>query len=312
MPSRGLLLFAGMSLFWGIPYFFIKISVAELDPVVVVFARVGIAALILLPVAMYRRVLHQLRGHLGAVCVLALVQLIGPFLLITYGELFLSSAMTSLLIAAEPLVVVLLALRFDRAEQVTGLRLFGLLVGLVGVASLLGFDLGISGESGQLLGAGMVLLAAAGYAASALVVKREPFASLPPLGVVTAECAVATVVLTIPAGLRMPGHMPGLDVLGSLVVLGVVCTALAWLTFFALVATLGAARGTVFAYVNPAVAVVFGVLLLDEPFTVSTGVGFVLILIGSWLSTRASRPSARAEPPPAGPTVAVLDARDRD
>src|SRR3989442_5722192 len=157
MTRKGWLLFIAISVFWGIPYLFIKIAVRELDPTVVVFARVGIAAAVLVPVATHRRVLRQLRGRWLAVIALSVVQITGPFLLITYGEQHITSSLTSLLIAAEPLLVALFALRFAPGERVAGLRLVGLLIGMGGVVTLLGLDVG--GDQQKLLGAMLVLLA---------------------------------------------------------------------------------------------------------------------------------------------------------
>src|SRR5919108_4027074 len=167
MTRKGWLLFIAMSVIWGIPYLFIKIAVRELDPAVVVFARVGIAAAVLLPVAAQRRVLRQLHEHWLAVAALACVQIAGPFLLISYGEQHIASSLTSLLIAADPLLGALLALRFGPDERVGGLRLVGLFIGMGGVIALLGFDVG--GDEQKLLGAAFVLLAATGYAAAALL-----------------------------------------------------------------------------------------------------------------------------------------------
>jgi drug/metabolite transporter (DMT)-like permease len=290
MTRKGWLLFAAISVCWGIPYLFIKIAVQALDPTVVVFARVGIAAIVLLPVAMQRRALQPLRKHWLAVSGLAFVQIVGPFLLISYGEQHITSSLTSLLIASEPLLVALLALRFDANERVGGLRLLGLLVGIVGVAVLLGFDVG--GDEQKLLGAAMVLLATAGYASGALLVKRPAIARLPSPGVVAVECVVATIVLLPFAVMHLPGQAPDGTVTVSLIVLGLVCTALAFLIFFALVAEVGASRGTVFTYVNPAVAVLLGVMLLGEPLNAEVVVGFLLIIVGSWLSTGGSVPPA--------------------
>jgi len=187
MTRKGWLLFTAMSVIWGIPYLFIKIAVRELDPTVVVLARVGIAAAVLLPVAAQRKVLRQLRERWLAIVALACVQIVGPFLLISFGEQHIASSLTSLLIAADPLLVALFALRLDPGERVTGLRLIGLLVGIGGVVTLLGLDVG--GDQQRLLGAALVLLAAAGYAASALLIKRPAIAALPSLGVVAVECA---------------------------------------------------------------------------------------------------------------------------
>jgi drug/metabolite transporter (DMT)-like permease len=283
MTRKGWLLFAAISVFWGIPYLFIKIAVQVLDPTVVVCARVGIAAIVLLPVAIHLRALRQLRKQWLTITTLVFVHIVGPFLLISYGELHIASSLTSLLIAAEPLLVALLALRFDPSERVGGLRLIGLLVGIGGVAVLLGFDVG--GDAQKLLGAAMVLLATVGYAIGALIVKRPAIARLSSLGVVAVECTASTIVLLPLAVTRLPAQLPNLEVLISLVILGLVCTALAFLTFFALMAEVGASRGTVFTYVNPAVSVLLGVTLLGEPLNIQIIAGFLLIIAGSWLST---------------------------
>jgi drug/metabolite transporter (DMT)-like permease len=283
MTRKGWLLFSAMSVIWGIPYLFIKIAVRELDPSVVVFARVGIAALALLPIAIQRGVLGKIRERWLLVSGLAFVQIIGPFLFIAFGEVHIASSLTSLLIASDPLLVVLFALRFDPNERVSGLRLIGLLVGMIGVITLLGLDVG--GDSQKLLGAGLVLLAAAGYAAGALFIKRPAIAALPSLGVVTFEFVIATLVISPLALSRLPGKLPSIEVIVSLLVLGLVCTALAYLLFFALIAEVGASRGTVITYVNPAVSVLLGVIILSEPLNAAIIVGFLLIIAGSWLST---------------------------
>lgn len=288
MTRKGWLLFISMSIVWGIPYFFIKIAVRELDPGVVVFARVGIASAILLPIAASRGILRQVGKRWLMVVAFACIQVIGPFLLISYGELHISSSLTSLLIAADPLLVVLFALRFDPSERVSTLRLIGLLIGMAGVIVLLGLDVG--GDGQRLLGAVLVLLAATGYAVSALLIKRPTLAALPRLGVVTIMCITSTIVLLPLALTRLPSKIPDLEVLASLLVLGAVCTALAYLLFFALIAEVGAARGAVITYVNPAVAVFLGVTLLGEPLTAAIIVGFLLIILGSWLSTGGALP----------------------
>ena len=149
--------------------------------------------------------------------------------------------------------------------------------------TLLGLDVG--GDAQRLLGAALVLLAAAAYAASALLIKRPAIATLPSLGVVTFMCVTATVVLLPLAVTRLPSKIPDLEVLASLLVLGLICTALAYLLFFALVAEVGASRATVITYVNPAVSVLLGVTLLAEPLNAAIIMGFLLIIIGSWLST---------------------------
>ena len=283
MTRKGWILFVAMSVIWGIPYLFIKIALRELDPGIVVFARVGIAALILMPIAIYQGVLRPLRKRWLMLAGLACVQIVGPFLLISFGEQLITSSLTSLLIATDPILVALLALRFDPGERVTGLRSVGLLIGIVGVAVLLGFDVG--GDGQKLLGAALVLLASLGYATSALLIRRPAISALPNLGVVSVLCLTSTIVLLPLALTRLPNKIPDPEVIASLLVLGLICTALAYLIFFALIAEVGASRGTVITYVNPAVSVFLGITLLSEPLNAAIIVGFLLILLGSWLST---------------------------
>lgn len=297
MTRKGWLLFTAMAVIWGIPYLFIKIAIRELDPTVVVWIRVGIAALVLLPIALQRGALRKVRAHWPLIAALACIQIIGPFLLITYGEQHITSSLTSLLIAADPLLVMLFAQLIDPGERVTRLRLLGLLIGMSGVITLLGLDIG--GDAQRLLGAGLVLLATMAYAISALLIKRPGIATLPGLGVVTVECLTTTIVLLPLAAIRLPARFPGGDVVASLLVLGLLCTALAYVLFFALVSEIGAGRATVITYVNPAVSVLLGVLLLGEPLNPPIAVGFLLIIVGSWLSTGGAFPARTGHHSPA-------------
>lgn len=289
MTRRGWLLFTAMAVIWGIPYLFIKIAVQELDPTVVVFVRVGIAALVLLPISLQWGALRKLRRRWAVVAALACIQITGPFLLITYGEQHITSSLTSLLIAADPLLVALFALRFDPGERVSRLRMLGLLVGMGGVVTLLGLDVG--GDGQRLLGAALVLLATMAYAISALLIRHPTIATLPGLGVVTVECITTTILLLPLAATKLPARFPDQQVLLSLLVLGLICTALAYVLFFALVSEVGAGRASVITYINPAVSVLLGVLLLGEPLNLPTMLGFLLIILGSWLSTGGALPA---------------------
>jgi drug/metabolite transporter (DMT)-like permease len=283
MTRKGWLLFIAMSVIWGIPYLFIKIAVREIDPAVVVCARVGIAALVLLPIAAQSGALRKIGKRWYIICLLACIQIAGPFLLISYGEQLIASSLTSLLIAAEPLLVVLFAPLIDPGERVNGRRLIGLLIGMAGVVVLVGLDIGGNGQ--QLIGAAFVLLATCGYAVSALFIRRPLITAMPNLGVVAVECLTTTIVVLPLAVLRLPHVFPSAGVIASLLVLGLVCTTLAYLLYFALIAEVGASRGTVFTYVNPAVAVLLGIILLGEPLNIAIIFGFLLIILGSWLST---------------------------
>jgi drug/metabolite transporter (DMT)-like permease len=294
MTRRAWLMFAAVSLLWGVPYLFIKVAVGEVPPVTVVFVRVALAASLLLPLAAQRGALRGLGRRLPQLVVLSLSEITIPFVLISMGEQRISSSLTGLLIAALPLFVAQLALRFDRAERVGGLRLLGLLLGIGGVALLLGLDVG--GDAGQLVGAVLVLLATLCYAASTLVVKRA-FAEVPMLGVVAAATAVATVLLAPPALALTPARLPGVEVVLALFALGVLCTAAALVLYFALIVEAGPSRAAVITYLNPAVAVILGVAVLGEPLTPAIVLGFLLIIAGSLLATQSS--PRREAPAPA-------------
>ena len=288
MTRKGWLLFIAISVFWGIPYFFIKIAVRELDPAVVVFARAAIAASVLIPLAASRQMLRPLFRHWPILLLFSCIHMVGAFLLISYGEQHVSSSLTSLLIAANPLIVALLALSFAKSERINGPRLGGLLIGMVGLVVLLGFD--VRGDGQMWLGVAFILLAATGYAIGALMLKHRPLVELPRIAVAAAECSITTMLLLPFVVSRLPSKLPSLDVLASLLLLGLICTALALPTFFALIAEVGASRGTVITYVNPAVAVLLGVTILQEPVSIATIAGFLLIIAGSWISTTGSVP----------------------
>jgi drug/metabolite transporter (DMT)-like permease len=287
MSARAWLLFAVVSIVWGTPYFFIKIAVRELDPTVIVFARTVLCAAVLLPLAIRRGLLGPVLRRWRAVLLLTVLEIIVPFLLITYGEQRVSSSLAGLLIAALPLVVALFAMRIDASERANGLRLFGMLVGLAGVGLVLGFDL--RGGPAQILGALMVLGAVLCYAGGTFVLKLG-LADVPTLGVVAVATALASVILA-PLALRdLPAVAPGPTVWLSLLALGLLCTAVAFVAYFALIAETGPGRATVITYLNPAVAVTLGVTLLGEPLTATVAAGFLLIIAGSWLSTGGTLP----------------------
>jgi len=236
------------------------------------------------------------------------LEVAAPFLLIAFGEQHITSSLAGLLIAADPLFVVLLALRVDASERAGGRRLAGLLLGFVGVVMLLGLDPG--GDALGLLGGAMVLLAAVCYAAGALLIKR--LADVPPLGSVAASLSLASLWLLPAALVTLPNRLPSGAVMASLLLLGLACTALGFLVYFSLIAAAGATRASLITYVNPAVAVLLGVAVLHEPLTAVTLAGFGLILAGCWLSTRtAPLRTDRPRDPGRGDTAPAGSARQR-
>jgi drug/metabolite transporter (DMT)-like permease len=280
---RGWAAFAALGVIWGLPYFFIKISVQELAPVVIAFFRVTLAACILLPIAWRRGALRSLSQHTAAIGAFALAEFAIPFSSISYGERWITSSVAGILIAMVPLSIALIQRFFGVHERLGGWRILGLGLGFVGVAALLGFGT-ISGPWGW-AGIGCILLATLGYAIGPLIIQRH-LSALDPYGPLAASLTAASALLLLPAVLAMPAQIPSPLVLASLVILGVVCTALAMLLMFYLVNHAGASRAAVITYINPAVAALLGVTLLDEHLGVGGMLAFVLILVGSWLATR--------------------------
>jgi drug/metabolite transporter (DMT)-like permease len=293
MTPRAWLLFGAVSLVWGVPYFFIKVAVDDgVPPGFVAWSRVALAATILLPVAARRGAIRGLGGRWPAVGAYAACEVAVPFLLIAVGEQHISSSLAAILIASMPLMVAALSVRFSPADKPTGPRLAGLFLGFGGVVALLGVD--VAGRPGELLGAALVLVATLGYAAATFIVNRL-LADLDPLGPIAASLGLATVALLPLAVARPPDALPPPGALGALAVLGVVCTALGLVLFFRLVVEAGPGRAAVITYVNPLVAVVLGVLILDERFGVTAVAGLLAILGGSWLATgSAGRPRVLA------------------
>jgi drug/metabolite transporter (DMT)-like permease len=291
VTRRGWLTFAAVSVVWGMPYLFIKVAVDEVSPVFLSFVRVALSAALLLPIAWRMGALGGLRAKARPLVAFALLEVVVPFPLIAFGEQHVSSSLAAIIISALPLTIAALAVRFDQEERVHGARLVGLFVGLAGVVVLFGID--VAGSTDELVGALAILLATVGYAGGPLVVKRH-LGGHQPLGAVAVAMAISAVLLAPAAALSAPDAVPSGEALGSLVALGIVCTALAFVLYFTLIAEVGPSRASVITYVNPVVAVALGVAILGESVTASAVAGLLLILAGSWLSTGGRPPSALA------------------
>ena len=289
MSRRGWLLFAAMCLIWGVPYLLIRVAVEDLSPATVVFFRTGIAALVLAPVAVRRGGLPDLVARWRPLLFYSAIEVALPWWLLTDAERHLSSALAGLLLAAVPLFGIVLARFFLPAEVVDRWRVLGLVLGAGGVAALVGLQLGHI----DLLAVGAVLLTALGYAAGPLVLSRR-LADLPAVNVVFASLALSSLAWAPAAAASWPTSVSA-RAAASVVALALVCTATAFLVFFALIAEVGPSRATVITFVNPAVAIALGVVVLDERFTAGMAVGFPMVLAGSVLATRLS--PAGASPP---------------
>ncbi|HEY3218723.1 MAG TPA: DMT family transporter [Candidatus Limnocylindria bacterium] len=288
MSARGWLLFAAMGVIWGIPYLLIKVAVAEIEPATLVLGRTAIGTLLLLPIALLRSDLRSLRDHWRLLVLYTFVEVIAPWFLLSHAELRLSSSLSGLLIAGVPLVGAVLAWATSHDDRPDAWRWIGLGLGFAGVGLVVGFNV----AADDLLAVAEVGLVVLGYAIGALLIAR--LHGVPTIAVIASSLALAALVY-LPIGIaQRPATLPSPQALASVAVLGVVCTALAFIVFFALIREVGPNRATVITYVNPAVAVALGVSLLGEPFTASIAAGFALIALGSLLGTRRRPVSASA------------------
>jgi len=286
VTRRGLLLFAGLGIAWGIPYLFIKVAVGELEPAMVVFARSALAAILLLPLAFYRREVMTVLRHWKPMLAYTIVEIVLPWYFLSSAEQKLPSSTAGLLLAAVPLAGVAVAFALGRPAKLSGLNWIGILVGMLGVAGLVGLDIGGS-DLPSVLEMSVVVI---GYALGPAILSRW-IPDLPGVGVVAVSLAGAALIY-IPVVLltgSWPTVVPSTSVIVAIVVLAVICSAVAFLLMVGLIAEIGPVKATTITYVNPAVAIIAGVVVLNERVTVWTVVGFALVLTGSWLVTRKRR-----------------------
>ncbi|CAN5207511.1 EamA family transporter [soil metagenome] len=300
MTRRGIIIFAALGLAWGIPYLFIKVAVGELEPAMVVLARSGLAAVLLLPLALFRREVGPVLRRWRPMLAYTIVEIVIPWYFLSSAETRLPSSTAGLLLAAVPLAGVAVAFFMGRPAKLSALNWAGIAAGMLGVAALVGLDIGGS----DLLSVAEMAIVVVGYALGPAILSRW-MSDLPGVGVVSVSLAGAAIVY-VPFVLltgAWPAVWPSAPVTVSVIVLAVVCSALAFLLMIALIAEIGPVRTTAITYVNPAVAILAGVLVLGERVTVWTVVGFALVLVGSWLVTRR-RAVADA---PAGPEEASAE-----
>lgn len=275
---------------WGASYLFIEIGLRDMGPGVVAWARVALAAAVLLPVAVSQGALAGARSRAGWLIVVGLVQVAGPFVLIAQGQEEITSSLAGILVASAPLFTAVLAFAIDSEERSQGLRLVGVITGFAGVAVLLGLDLG--GDGAALLGGLMVVLASLGYAIGGFIVKNK-LTGIAPVGMSALVMTVSALALLPVAVAGAPDAFPGAGPLAAVAALGVIGTGVAFVIFYGLMTTVGPARTFVVTYIAPAFAVVYGATLLDEPIDLETIAGLVLILSGCWLAAEGRLPGDR-------------------
>lgn len=292
MTPRGWFLLISLGVIWGIPYLFIKIAVETFSPGALVFLRVALAAIILLPIVIARGQWRSLRGHWKWVIAFALVEMAFTWTALNWSEQRITSSLAALLIALVPIVTAILARFVGLDDRLTGSRVVGLVIGFAGVGVLVGFDL-TGGDLPVLLAMAVVVL---GYALGPIIVDRK-LSNLPSLAVIAAAMAVNTILFAPVAVVTWPDTPIPLSAWISVLILGAICSALAFIVFFALINEVGPSRTTLITYINPVVAVLLGIAVLAEPLTIGMAAALPLILIGSWLATRRA-PVLESEPHP--------------
>ena len=297
MTRRGLILFAAMCVIWGIPYLLIRVAVGELSPATLVFLRTGVGALILMPVVIARGGLRGIGARWVPLVAFAAAEIGIPWLMLFTAEQKLSSSLAGLLISAVPLVATLIAPLFGNRDWIGATGVAGLVVGMVGVAAIVGFDLRASAPI-ALMEIGVVVI---GYAVGPAILSRH-LTGVPSVSVIGISLTLCALAYAPAAIVQWPHAVPSVSVLASVATLAVVCTAVAFLLFFALIAEIGPVRSTVITYINPAVAAVLGVTVLRESFTFGMALGFVLVIAGSVLATRRRSTPALATERVAEPT----------
>lgn len=294
MTRRALFLFAALGIAWGIPYLLIKIAVGDLDPAMVVFSRSALGALLLLPLALARKQVLVVLRRWWPLLAYTIVEIVIPWYFLSTAEERLPSSTAGLLLAIIPVVGVAVAFFFGRPAKLSGVNWIGILAGTAGVAALVGFD--VAGS--DLISVAQIGVVVVCYAVGPAILSKW-MSDLPGIGVVTLSLAITAILyipfVTLTGG--WPVEVPSPPVIVSLVLLGAVCSALAFILMFALVAEVGPMRMTTVTYLNPAVAIAAGALILGERITVWTVVGFALVLAGSYLVTMKRRAAIEADIP---------------
>jgi drug/metabolite transporter (DMT)-like permease len=283
VDRRNWILLLALAALWGASYLFIKIGLEDLSPAGVVFTRTALAAIVLLPFAIKGGGMAPLWRRAPGLIALGAIQVAGPFLLISAGERHIASSLAGILVASAPIFTAIFAIWIDSGERLAPQGIAGVAVGILGVALLLGVDLGGSGAA--LVGGLMVVLASVGYALGGFALKRW-FRGYQPLALVAGTMS-SSALMTLPLFLAdLPGHV-GLGTAAAMSALGLGGTGIAFVIYYTLNHAIGPTRTSLVAYIAPVFAVVYGVTLRGESFGVATAIGIVLIVGGSWLAARA-------------------------
>lgn len=294
MNRRTILLFAAVGTLWGIPYYFIAIAGQSFSTPSIVWLRVTIGSLLLLPLAFKRGVLRETFAQWRWVLFFAVVEMVGPWYFITEAERSVPTSLVGLMMTTIPFIsATIMGVFFGDKAAGHPVTIIGLVLGFSGVVSLIGID-ALSGniELGPTL---LLVLSALCYAIAPIVASRTmPTTST--LGVTAVSMAMVAVIYlpfaitTLPADIAA-GVTPQSWL--SVLVLGIACSALAFIVYFALMKEVGPRRASLLTYLNLLVAALLGVIFLAEPITTGILIGLPLIVAGSYLAGRDRPPYVR-------------------
>ncbi len=293
VTTRGWMLYGAMALLWGVPYLFIKEAVESYSPAAVVAGRTLLGAAVLLPIALHRRALRPALTYWPWVLAFAAIEMAGPFFLLSHAEQTLPSGTTGLLVATVPLFAALIALTRGDRSVLSPARAIGLLVGFAGVAVIVsGPGLAVGDDPATLIAVGEVMLVALLYAIAPFIIATK-LKGVPSLGTITLAL-LAVGIAYLPLALLTQHEIPTVRATLSLVALGILCTAVAFIGFFALIGEVGPVRAPLFTYVNPIVAIILGIIILGEELSAGLLLGFPLVIAGCWFAATGGRLRRRA------------------
>ncbi|MEY4337465.1 MAG: hypothetical protein RL680_360 [Actinomycetota bacterium] len=286
MTRKSWILFGIVGFLWGIPYLLMKVAVADIPPPLIVAGRTLIGAAILIPIAIKKNTFKDAIKGIKYVIPYAVLEMVGPWILITSAEKEISSGLAGLLIATVPFFAsIFSSLRGDHSVWQPK-RIFGLVVGFVGIVALVGIE-SITGTSNPKAIA-MVILAAIMYAYAVLMVTTN-LPGVDGIAINGVAMGLTCLFYTPIAIATWPSNPVSTQAIAALVALGVFSTAIAFMLFFIVIVEIGVARGSLTTYVNTAVAVVLGIIILDEPITLGIIVGLPMVLLGSFLASRKEK-----------------------
>jgi drug/metabolite transporter (DMT)-like permease len=285
MTKRSWTLFIAAGILWGVPYLFIKIAVEPggFQPGFLVFARVSLGAIFLLPLALRHGLIAEAMKYFKWILLYSIIELVGPWYFLSSAERHVTSGLAGLLIATVPFWSTILASLLGDHTVWQPLRIIGMIVGFAGVVLVVGLE-SLRGHNSK-SAVFVILLAALGYAIAPLMIRKKA----PTLNglAINSVAMVCTAIIYIPVGIiQWPTYAPNTSAIWSLIILGIFPTAIAFVVFFKVIVDVGPTRASMVTYINTAVAVLLGIVVLGEPLTLGIGLGLPLILIGSYLSGR--------------------------